>query len=636
MKQRFNDQKSFISYNDFLGGVNVDCGEDGYAKNELSKGKNLDIVSKGKVCTRMGIVPLNSVSYNASVKKYFEWRKKDGTVEAVAVFKHATDPVTYSLERINRLDGTNTTIINIESDDFDFEIFNDKLLFITGGLFRYYDGTSVKNLRQTQPTGTLTVSQTQWVQQYDSENNPIGTRPSNLLDGTYKFKFTTVNSLGAESPSSEITSINAADAEQFTITVPVGDSDTVSRRVYRTKVGGAAAFYLVAQLNDNTTTSVNDSTIDEELSGLLNDTNIHTNLVKCKMLKRHPYSTRFFASGNPDDVSALYVSEANEPWNWQSSLVYYPNSGTGGKILDIRMVGKFVIVFYESGPYAWSGVDPDLDATWGPLTVYQAPSGERLSCLTSNTVTMANSTGFHMINPSLLTSNNIVVQSSEEYVFNLAKDKFTEEFKKITDFSNSKMIFDWVDNKILLYCDDGNGEYRVIVYWWEKHAFTIYTGWKVNEWFQSFNGTLMFCSDNYIFITKRGLNDNGQAIDFEFETGFLDCGFNKILKIISKIFVYCELIGGSTEIIPFVESDTGKKKNLKAIQLYSGTRWSNLFKWDSSSRWGQSAIVSKERRVRTKGIKFKINIKNSNLNEKVILNSIGLGFKNTKPKGERT
>jgi hypothetical protein len=46
-------------------------------------------------------------------------------------------------------------------------------------------------------------------------------------------------------------------------------------------------------------------------------------------------------------------------------------------------------------------------------------------------------------------------------------------------------------------------------------------------------------------------------------------------------------------------------------------------------------MVTKERRTRVKGLKFKVNIKNNNLGEKVILNSLGFRFKTTKPKGER-
>jgi hypothetical protein len=227
-----------------------------------------------------------------------------------------------------------------------------------------------------------------------------------------------------------------------------------------------------------------------------------------------------------------------------------------------------------------------------------------------------------------------VVQSGEEYVFNLAQEKFSNEFKKITDFANARMIFDWVDQKLLLYCDDGTGNDRVIVYFWKEKAFTMYTGWKVNEWFQSYNGSLMFASENYIYITKRGLTDNGAVIPFEFETGNLDLGVAKIFKIISKLFVYCQLSNGNTEINISIFSDSDSQ-DLDPIQLYSGTLWTSLFKWDSTSRWGQKSMVTKERRTRVKGLKFKVNIKNNNLGEKVILNSLGFRFKATKPKGER-
>lgn len=608
--------KQFIQYGDFSGGLQTDVNDDNFAPNELRIAKNVDLSTRGAAVTRQGIRPLNETSYNAKVLRTFKWKRKNGDESIMAVFFTESQ---HSLQKINKSTGEATFVVNLESNEIAWEVWQDRFYFIDGGQFRYYDGYSTKPVRLDAPVVAPT----------------IGNSGTGSFTGTYKFMAVFVNELGIESLASPEATATVTSKAQFDWSgIPIGDANCVSRKLYRTAADGEV-FKLVTTLIDNTTTTYTDTTADGDLGADYDDLNDLAPIKKCTLLKRHPTSGRFFAGGNPDDIMALYWSEPNAPGVWKAISLYYPTTA-GGRMLNIDMFDKAVVVQYENGPYVWKGTDPDTNTEWGPLPIGQGIGGKGLSTLALSALAFVNSGGIFEINPMILTANNAVFQGGDVFAHNAAKDKLTKEFLKIANFDKARIAYDWVEDKLLLACSESNStdNNKVIVYWKKLGAFSIYTGWIVHDWIVMNDGTVMFGSDDYIYRTKQGYDDNGTAIDFELETAWLSLNAPKIWKLMFKIYFYLQQVTGKATMDVKVHSETDEKQ-LDPIIFPSGFFWNSNYKWNSSVGWGGSQVRDYERKCRNKGNRFKVNIKNQNIGEKITLYGIGFMFRPTKPKGRR-
>jgi flagellar hook protein FlgE len=89
------------------------------------------------------------------------------------------------------------------------------------------------------------------------------------LTGTYSYKVVFVDASGKESPA-DTTSVTAAGDAQIGFTgIPTsGTTDYVGRRIYRSVADATDNYYLVGDINDNTTTTFNDTTTDAALTAL--------------------------------------------------------------------------------------------------------------------------------------------------------------------------------------------------------------------------------------------------------------------------------------------------------------------------------------------------------------------------------
>lgn len=96
-----------------------------------------------------------------------------------------------------------------------------------------------------------------------------------LPNGAYLGKYTFVNEDGYESNPSDASASCTVATNKITWTVPVDASagnTTASRKLYRTKAG-AAVYYYVATISDNTTTAYTDNIADASLTMLMLDNN---------------------------------------------------------------------------------------------------------------------------------------------------------------------------------------------------------------------------------------------------------------------------------------------------------------------------------------------------------------------------
>lgn len=139
------------------------------------------------------------------------------------------------------------------------------------------------------------------------------------LTGTYLGKVTYVNDDGAESNPSSASGSLSITSKQISWTIPTGPTGTAKRRLYRTKAGGAA-YYYVTEIADNTTTTYTDTTADSALGDASHPAMSDTNHVP-------PDSKIVFEFQN----YIFYVPTADESQLWYSKVgepEQVPNSST--------------------------------------------------------------------------------------------------------------------------------------------------------------------------------------------------------------------------------------------------------------------------------------------------------------------
>lgn len=87
----------------------------------------------------------------------------------------------------------------------------------------------------------------------------------NIPNGTYKYTVTFTHASGESVEHNPTTIVMAGGPKKIELsTIPVGPSGTVSRKVYRTKVGGST-YFLLTTIGDNTTTTYSDDATDASL-----------------------------------------------------------------------------------------------------------------------------------------------------------------------------------------------------------------------------------------------------------------------------------------------------------------------------------------------------------------------------------
>jgi uncharacterized phiE125 gp8 family phage protein len=86
----------------------------------------------------------------------------------------------------------------------------------------------------------------------------------NVEPGKHRYALTFITDDGETSKSPDDEQTTTAQSGKVTINLPIGGSFVTKRRVYRTIVGGSQ-FLLVAEINDNTTTSYEDNIADAAL-----------------------------------------------------------------------------------------------------------------------------------------------------------------------------------------------------------------------------------------------------------------------------------------------------------------------------------------------------------------------------------
>ncbi len=205
----------------------------------------------------------------------------------------------------------------------------------------------------------------------------------------------------------------------------------------------------------------------------------------CPYLVWHPASMRYFAAGNPDHPTALYISEPNDWCSFSESNVLYPHLHLG-KITGLNIVEKSVVVSYEYGWSHYVGSDPTDDGQWSLLSVPDGTKYGETSCLTPGSVTFLSEGELMSFSASMLTVQMLYSPSSSLYKF-LTKEKI-----KLPKPTRQAFAY-YKDGNYYLIIDD-----KMYVYHYFLSAFTCYDGLGCNCIAEDYSGRLLLGNKNYI------------------------------------------------------------------------------------------------------------------------------------------
>lgn len=195
--------------NDFRGGLNTDVASDHLAANELTTAINIDYSEHGSIRKRNGTEKFNQVSYVEPVTQIFEWHRANGNVELLAVIGN----------KLCRLDesGNRTIIANLSSGRINYFFLQDKLYFVDGQYYRFYDGEQIQDIK----VNNITLRAIP------------GTEDKGIEPGTYQFVVTYVSTSRLESVASEVKSITITEKSIIVLeNLPAPLTNTAYRACY--------------------------------------------------------------------------------------------------------------------------------------------------------------------------------------------------------------------------------------------------------------------------------------------------------------------------------------------------------------------------------------------------------------------
>lgn len=711
-------------YSDFSGGFNDSVAAISIKDTEVCISENADYSTEIKSFkTRKGCTKVNQTSFNNNVDDTYGWsigskNKKclviDGKIydlddydDTNGTFSRIKYTLTTGTKKIypfvmfNRLyfgDGTKMYVWG----DFDFEsetdgsvsVENGKIVKNTSstsgesvkGRFYQYTGTTatinLKNenfIAEGAPWTDVTEAQnfaSNVVREVTTEDKSTAesirisvlsgsTTQSNLVLYLDNVAYT-ISNVPANSDVNTIVNLlpTAKDGSNNLVTTVWDTSKDGNTMVFTKKTKGLCQNGYI----DPMTTGAS-LTYVTEVEGSENDNDLSP-IFKCTMFVVHTASYRVFACGNPDD-NAVFYSEIGDPTYFKSDINKVYASNSYGKPTGMKQMSDTVLVSFETGWYAWNGIDPLDDATWKQLNIPYGCVSNRTIALTPNSFIFLAKDGIYNVSASILNYEYVLLQS-KTIINKITRSKVDNTIASIYDITKCEAIFD--NNVYYLsynkntaseyssiksyavgdYCTHDNKRYicientigtwdstkwslstptndYVLKYEWDTASFTTVTGWTVNAWLIDSDG-IFFGTKNYLLKAnvgysdidvdtgiKKSINTYIKTKEYHFGNPFYD----KVVNLIGLMF---KQPSGDYEINADVNVIMGY--NSYAVNTLNITE-SLIWGRDWGLVWGFREAVVKMIELTESSNSFQLEIRNNSIDSPLSVVAIGFVYEET-------
>ena len=653
----------YKGYFDFSGGYNDTTTQDLLKDNELSVCENIIIKQKGELNLRDGVVKINSISKGFNITKRHEYLVLDNSIilevydkklykvgnpDTLLTTLNSDKP--YFLQQQNVLyccDGKE--IYEIGNKDYfsniKVDIKKDDIIQITddfsveelrGKFFKALKDMADKDLSTTD--FTVAADWTDVTDILGATSNIV--RPLKAYDAGKKEKV--IISVFDDVTNSGYVSIYL-DNEEYQINVTSGQT----ARDVATAIANTSFTGYTATVSQNEVTieankigykencyasSYNTGVsmvVNTTVNGQIND-NILSEVKNCTKFIHHTKSGRYVATGNPKKPFAVYFSEPMQLNYFKEFNILNPSSSDGTAVCLVNIIDS-VLVGYRHSWYEYTGLDPAVDGTWRKLAIpYGCASEYSVQVLDLYSFVFLADNGLYLVSANVLNQYAIVMQNTTS-VKNISEDKIYNTIKTI--FDKSKCVSVYHDNIYYLAYNDNAGENsKIILYYTDKKAFTLFTGIQVNDFLYRKNGNLEIASLNYAlrfddtvhYDTDVTTGEN-KRIEFEIKTTNLTLDTFIAEKFIDKIFVQAN-IGAETFDehlrllirIDYLDTDM---ITIDLSDVNSGLIWGNPW----GSPWGNYSTQMQSAFIRMKGNRIGVGLTNKGL-EDINTNFVFYGF----------
>lgn len=653
----------YKGYFDFSGGYNDTTVQDLLKDNELSVCENIIIKQKGELNLRDGIVKINSTSKGFNITKRYEYFVLDNSIilevydkklykvgnpDTLLTTLNSDKP--YFLQQQNVLyccDGKE--IYEIGNKDYfsniKVDIKKDDIIQITddfsveelrGKFFKALKDMTDKDLSTTD--FTVAADWTDVTDILGATSNIV--RPLKAYNAGKKEKV--IISVFDNVTNSGYVSIYL-DNEEYQINVTNGQTARdVATAIANTSFTGYTATVsqneVTIEANEigykencyassyNTGVSM---VVNTTVNGQIND-NILSEVKNCTKFIHHTKSGRYVATGNPKKPFAVYFSEPMQLNYFKEFNILNPSSSDGTAVCLVNIIDS-VLVGYRHSWYEYTGLDPAVDGTWRKLAIpYGCASEYSVQVLDLYSFVFLADNGLYLVSANVLNQYEIVMQNATS-VKNISEDKIYNTIKTI--FDKSKCVSVYHDSIYYLAYNDNAGENsKIILYYTDKKAFTLFTGIQVNDFLYRKNGNLEIASLNYAlrfddtvhYDTDVTTGEN-KRIEFEIKTTNLTLDTFIAEKFIDKIFVQAN-IGAETFDehlrllirIDYLDTDM---ITIDLSDVNSGLIWGNPW----GSPWGNYSTQMQSAFIRMKGNRIGVGLTNKGL-EDINTNFVFYGF----------
>jgi len=653
----------YKGYFDFSGGYNDTTVQDLLKDNELSVCENIIIKQKGELNLRDGVVKINSISKGFNITKRYEYFVLDNSIILEVydkkLYKVGNPDILlttlnldkpYFLQQQNVLyccDGKE--IYEIGNKDYfsniKVDIKKDDIVQITddfsveelrGKFFKALKNMTNKNLSTTD--FTVAADWTDVTDILGATSDIV--RPLKAYNAGKKEKV--IISVFDNVTTSGYVSIYL-DNEEYQINVTSGQTArNVATAIANTSFTGYTATVsqneVTIEANEigykencyassyNTGVSM---VVNTTVNGQIND-NILSEVKNCTKFIHHTKSGRYVATGNPKKPFAVYFSEPMQLNYFKEFNILNPSSSDGTAVCLVNIIDS-VLVGYRHSWYEYTGLNPAVDGTWRKLAIpYGCASEYSVQVLDLYSFVFLADNGLYLVSANVLNQYEIVMQNATS-VKNISEDKIYNTIKTI--FDKSKCVSVYHDSIYYLAYNDNAGENsKIILYYTDKKAFTLFTGIQVNDFLYRKNGNLEIASLNYAlrfddtvhYDTDVTTGEN-KRIEFEIKTTNLTLDTFIAEKFIDKIFIQAN-IGAETFDehlrllirIDYLDTDM---ITIDLSDVNSGLTWGNPW----GSPWGNYSTQMQSAFIRMKGNRIGVGLTNKGL-EDINTNFVFYGF----------
>ena len=653
----------YKGYFDFSGGYNDTTVQDLLKDNELSVCENIIIKQKGELNLRDGIVKINSISKGFNITKRYEYFVLDNSI-----ILEVYDKKLYKV-------GNPDTLLTTLNSDKPYFLQQQNVLYCCDGKEIYEIGNKdyfsnikvdIKKDDIIQITDDFSVEELRG--KFFKALKDMADKDLSTTDFTVAADWTDVTDiLGATSDVVRpLKAYNAGKKEKVIISVfdNVTNSGYVSiyldNEEYQINVTSGQTARDVATAIANTsftgytaTVSQNEVTIEANeigykencyassyntgvsmvvnttVNGQIND-NILSEVKNCTKFIHHTKSGRYVATGNPKKPFAVYFSEPMQLNYFKEFNILNPSSSDGTAVCLVNIIDS-VLVGYRHSWYEYTGLDPAVDGTWRKLAIpYGCASEYSVQVLDLYSFVFLADNGLYLVSANVLNQYEIVLQNATS-VKNISEDKIYNTIKTI--FDKSKCVSVYHDSIYYLAYNDNAGENsKIILYYTDKKAFTLFTGIQVNDFLYRKNGNLEIASLNYAlrfddtvhYDTDVTTGEN-KRIEFEIKTTNLTLDTFIAEKFIDKIFVQAN-IGAETfdehlKLLIRIDYLDTDMITIDLSDVNSGLIWGNPW----GSPWGNYSTQMQSAFIRMKGNRIGVGLTNKGL-EDINTNFVFYGF----------